>query len=103
LARGGWEGAVRGEVAELHGGDRRLWSLGEGRGGEVVLCVRGKVGKLLGYLNCSLDQRGGREKGEKNSPDRGKTAALRELRSGEGRRGVVEAGAGKEVPRRPFL
>jgi hypothetical protein len=32
LARGGWEGAVRGEVAELHGGDRRRWSLGEGLG-----------------------------------------------------------------------
>jgi hypothetical protein len=32
LARGGREGAVRGEVAELHGGDRRRWSLGEGRG-----------------------------------------------------------------------
>jgi hypothetical protein len=72
-------------------------------GGEVVLCVRGKVGKLLGCLNCSLDQRGGREKGEKNSPERGKMAALRELRSGEGRRGVAEADAGKEVPERPFL
>jgi hypothetical protein len=32
LARGGWEGAVRGEVAELRGGDRRRWSLGEGLG-----------------------------------------------------------------------
>jgi hypothetical protein len=28
-ARGGWEGAVRGEVAELRGGDRRRWALGE--------------------------------------------------------------------------
>jgi hypothetical protein len=32
LARGGWEGAVRGEVAELRGGDRRRWALGEGLG-----------------------------------------------------------------------
>jgi hypothetical protein len=32
LARGGWEGAVRREVAELHGGDRRRWALGEGLG-----------------------------------------------------------------------
>jgi hypothetical protein len=32
LARGGLEGAVRGEVAELRGGDRRRWSLGEGLG-----------------------------------------------------------------------
>jgi hypothetical protein len=31
-ARGGWEGAVRGEVAELGGGDRRRWALGEGLG-----------------------------------------------------------------------
>jgi hypothetical protein len=29
LARGGWEGAVRGEVAELRGGDRRRRALGE--------------------------------------------------------------------------
>jgi hypothetical protein len=32
LARGGREGAIRGEVAELRGGDRRRWSLGEGLG-----------------------------------------------------------------------
>jgi hypothetical protein len=32
LARGGWEGAVRGEGAELRGGDRRRWALGEGLG-----------------------------------------------------------------------
>jgi hypothetical protein len=32
LARGGWEGAARGEVAELRGGDRRRWSLSEGLG-----------------------------------------------------------------------
>jgi hypothetical protein len=31
-ARGGWEGAVRGEVAELRDGDRRRWALGEGLG-----------------------------------------------------------------------
>jgi hypothetical protein len=32
LARGGWEGAVRGEVAELRCGDRRRRALGEGLG-----------------------------------------------------------------------
>jgi hypothetical protein len=32
LARGGWEGAVREEVTELRGGDRRRWSSGEGLG-----------------------------------------------------------------------
>jgi hypothetical protein len=32
LARGGQEGAVRGEVAELRDGDRRRWPLGEGLG-----------------------------------------------------------------------
>jgi hypothetical protein len=62
----------------------------------MVLCVRGIVRKLLGSLNRSLDQRRGREK-------RGKTAALHELRSGEGRRGVAEAGAEKEVPGATFL
>jgi hypothetical protein len=31
-ARGGWEGAVRGEVAELRGGDHCRWALGEGLG-----------------------------------------------------------------------
>ena len=31
-ARGGWEGAVHGEVAEFRGGDRRRWALGEGLG-----------------------------------------------------------------------
>jgi hypothetical protein len=41
LARGGQEGAVRGEVAELRGGDRRRWSLGEGLGrGSGVLSLR---------------------------------------------------------------
>jgi hypothetical protein len=31
-ARGGWERAVHGEVAEFRGGDRRRWALGEGLG-----------------------------------------------------------------------
>jgi hypothetical protein len=31
-ARGGWEGAVHGEVAEFRGGDRCRWALGEGLG-----------------------------------------------------------------------
>jgi hypothetical protein len=37
-ARGCREGAVRGEVVELHSGDRRRWSLGErlGRGSGVL-------------------------------------------------------------------
>jgi hypothetical protein len=58
--RGGWEGAVHGEVAELRGGDRRRWALGEGLGWEVVLWVRGLVRELLGSLNFSLDQQRGR-------------------------------------------
>jgi hypothetical protein len=32
LARGGWEGAVRGDVAKLRGGDRPRRALGEGLG-----------------------------------------------------------------------
>jgi hypothetical protein len=50
-----------------------------------------------------LDQQRGREKRGKNSPERGKTVALRELRSGEGMRVVAEDGAGKEVPGATFL
>jgi hypothetical protein len=44
-----------------------------------------------------------REAGGENSPERGKTAVLRELRSSEGRRVVAEAGAGKEVSGATFL
>ena len=59
--------------------------------------------ELLGSLNFSLDQRRGRERRGEDSPERGKTAALCELRSGEGRRGVAKAGARKEVPGATFL
>jgi hypothetical protein len=59
--------------------------------------------KLVGQLNHSLDQQRGRETRGKGSPEREKTAALRELSSGEGRRIVAEAGAGKEVPGATFL
>jgi hypothetical protein len=61
------------------------------------------VRKLVSCLNRSLDQQRGREKRGESSPERGKTAALRELRTGEGRRGVAEAGARKEVPGATFL
>jgi hypothetical protein len=101
------EGAERGLSA------RRWWSSAAGIvagglwvrdwGGEVVLCICGNVRKLLGSLHRSLDQRRGRETRGKNSPESGKTVALRELRSGEGRRGVAKAGAGKEVPGVTFL
>jgi hypothetical protein len=72
-------------------------------GWEVVLQVRGLVRELFGPLNFSLDQRRGRERRGEDSPERGKTATLCELRSGEGRRGVAEADAGKEVPGAAFL
>jgi hypothetical protein len=54
-------------------------------------------------INRSSDQRRGREKRGKNSPERREMAALRELRSSEGRRVVAEVGAGKEVPGATFL
>jgi hypothetical protein len=41
--------------------------------------------------------------GGRDSPEREKTAVLCELRSGEGRKVVAEAGAGKEVPGATFL
>jgi hypothetical protein len=72
-------------------------------GWEVVLRVRGLVRELLGPLNFSLDQRRGRERRGEDSPERGKTAVLCELRSGEGGKVVAEAGAGKEVPGATFL
>jgi hypothetical protein len=102
-ARGGWEGAIHGEVAEFRGGDHRRWLWVRDWGWEVVLRVRGLVRGLLGPLNFSLDQRRGRERRGEDSPERGKIAALCELRSGEGRRGVAEAGAEKEVPGAAFL
>jgi hypothetical protein len=56
LARGGREGVVRGEVAELRGGVAvgELWA--RNRGGEVVYCVRGGVAKLGGLSNRLMDQ-----------------------------------------------
>jgi hypothetical protein len=71
-------------------------------GWEVVLRVRGFVRELLGSLNFSLDQRRGRER-RGDSPERGKTVVFHELCSGEGRKVVAEAGAGKEVPGAAFL
>jgi hypothetical protein len=95
LSAGRWRSSAAGIAA---GG---LWV--RDWGGEGVLCIRGFVRKLLGSLNCSLDQRRGRERRGENSPERGKTVVLRELCSGEGRRVVAEAGAGKEVPGATFL
>jgi hypothetical protein len=96
LSAGRWRSSAAGIAA---GG---LWV--RDWGGEVVLCIRGFVRKLFGSLNCSLDQRRGRKRrGGENSPERGKTAVLHELRSGEGRRVVTEDGAGKEGPGATFL
>ena len=90
-------------MAELRGGVAvgELWA--SNRGGGVVYCVCGKVRKLLGYPNRSLGQQRGREKRGRDSPERGKTAALHELGSGEGRRVVVEAGARKKGLGASFL
>jgi hypothetical protein len=48
-----------------------------------------------------INGEGEREGGD--SPERGKTAVLHELCSGEGRKVVAKAGAGKEVPGVTFL
>ena len=73
-------------------------SLGREIGGEeVVYCVRGGVAKLGGLSNRLMDQQRGREKRGKVSPGRKTTAAaLPRIELGRGRRGVAEAGAGKE-------
>jgi hypothetical protein len=75
LARGGREGAVRGEVAELRGGVvvGELWA--SNRGGGVALWVRGDTRELLCSLNSLPDQqrrRGWRRKrltGEEDDAD----------------------------------
>jgi hypothetical protein len=75
LASGGREGAVRGEVAELHGGVAvgELWA--RNWGGGVVSRVRGGVAKLRGLSNCLMVQQRGREKRGKGSPGRKTTTA----------------------------
>ena len=75
MASGAGRGAVRGEVAELHGGVAvgELWA--RNWGGGVVSRVRGGVAKLRGLSNCLMVQRRGREKGGKGLPGRKTTTA----------------------------
>jgi hypothetical protein len=72
-------------------------------GWEVVLRIHGLVRELLGPLNFSLDQQRGRERRGEDSPERGKTAVLCELRSGEGGEGSGRGRCGEEVPEATFL
>jgi hypothetical protein len=62
LARGGREGADRGEVAELRSGSRRRRGLGGDWGRGVVSQVHGGVVKLISLSNFSLNHQRGREK-----------------------------------------
>jgi hypothetical protein len=93
---GARRGVVRGEVAELRGrvAVGEIWA--RNRGGGVVYCVRGGVAKLGGLSNRLMDQQRGREKRGKGSPGRKTTTVLPQIELGRGRRGVAEAGAGKE-------
>jgi hypothetical protein len=54
LARGGREGAVRGEVAELRGGRGRRGAAGGDWGRGAVFQTHGGVVKLIGLANCLL-------------------------------------------------
>jgi hypothetical protein len=105
LARGGREGVVRGEATELCGrvAVGELWA--SNRGGGVVYCVRGGVAKLGGPSNHLMDQQRGREERGTGSPGKKTTAAtLPRIELGRGRRGVAEAGAGKEeLGAAPFI
>jgi hypothetical protein len=56
---------------------------------------------LVHLIACWTNGEG--ERGGGDSPERGKTVMLHELCSGEGRKVVAEAGAGKEVPGATFL
>jgi hypothetical protein len=94
---GAGRGVVRGEAAELCGGVAvgELWA--SNRGGGVVYCVRGGVAKLGGPSNRLMDQQRGREERGTGSPGKKMmAAALPRIELGRGRRGVAEAGAGKE-------
>jgi hypothetical protein len=71
-------------------------------GWEVMLRVRGFVRELLVSLNFSLDQRRGRER-RGGLTREGEEVVFHELCSGEGRKVVAEADAGKEVPGAAFL
>jgi hypothetical protein len=98
LAKGGREGADRGEVTELSSGSRR-W---RGLGGEwcrgVVSQVHGGVAKLISLSTFSLNHQRGRLTG--GEEDGG--AFVTEL--GRGGRGVAEAGAGQGSARGdPFI
>jgi hypothetical protein len=79
LARGDWEGADRGEVAELHDRSRRRrGSCGDwGRG--VVFQARGSAAQLKSLAKCSLNHQRGREERGKGLLEGKKTAALARL------------------------
>jgi hypothetical protein len=84
LARGGREGAVRGEVAELRGGVAvgELWA--SNRGGGVALWVRGDARELLCSLNSLLDQQ--RRRGWRRKRLTGEEDDAGALRIGLGKR-----------------
>jgi hypothetical protein len=63
----------------------------------VASQVHGGVAKLTSHSNFSLDHQRGREKRGRRLTGGKKTTTLLRLSSGEGERGVAEAGAGKEV------
>jgi hypothetical protein len=79
LARGGREGADRGEVAELCGGSRHRWASSGDCGRGVVSQVRGGVAKLISLFNFSLNHQRERERRRKGLPEGKKTAALARL------------------------
>jgi hypothetical protein len=64
----------------------------------VAFQTHGGVAKLIGLANSLLRNPEGRGKRGEGSPEREKTAAaaLPRIELGRGRRGVAEAGAGKE-------
>jgi hypothetical protein len=58
-----------------------------GWGGEGVLCIRGFVRKLLGSLNCSLDQRRGRERRGEELTGEGEDGGASRIALGRGKEG----------------
>jgi hypothetical protein len=99
VGRGLPTGRGRSSAAGIAAGG--LW-VGNG-GWKVVLRVRGYARELLGSLNSFQTNREGEGGGGKDSPERKTTLALCELSSGEGRRGMAEAGARKKELGASFL
>jgi hypothetical protein len=87
LARGGQERAVRGEVAELHGGGRRRCASGEDWGRGVAFQTRGGVAKLIGLANFLLRSPEGEGEEKERLTGEGEDGGASRIELGRGEEG----------------